>query len=95
MITNIAIIILAAIASCSAQQPLPAVLPLVTIEGTDSGACPAADVIERARNDTKCEIQSILHDNVTHALNRRYSNQPQCPCGGPGQWTRIAHLNNE
>ncbi len=51
--------------------------------------CPAADVIDQARNDTKSAIQSILRDTVVY----RRSIQPQCACGARRQWTRIAHLN--
>ena len=73
---------------CFAQQPLPAVLPQVTVEG-NSGACPAADEIDQAKANVKTEIRSALNETVVPQLNRR----SQCPCGGPGDWTRIAHLN--
>ena len=43
--------------------------------------------------DLKTKIQSILHDTGIPELNRRYSSQPACPCGGSGDWTRMAYLN--
>ena len=82
----LAIFLLLFITSCSAQQLLPVVLPH---DRTNGATCSAADVIDREIAD----IQSILRDTVVPELNRRYSNQPPCPCGGPGQWTRIAYLN--
>ena len=93
MYTIVSILLCIFIMSCCAQQPLPAVLPQTTIEGTSNGECPATNVIEQERNNTKSAIRSMLHDTVVPELNRRYSNQPQCPCGGPGRWTKIAYLN--
>ena len=91
---NIVIFTVCIITGCFAQQqgPLPTVLSQVAIEGSDSGACPAESVIQQERNKTGAAIQSILH-NVVHDLNRHYCNQPECPCGGSGHWTRIAYLD--
>ena len=76
------IIILAAIACCFAQQPLPAVLPQVIIEGTDHGGCSANGATKQAINATKFKIRSII------------SSRTQCPCGdGSGEWTRIAYFD--
>ncbi len=64
-------------------------MPEVIIEEIDSGACPVANTIEQARNDTKSAIKSILRDTVVHQLNIRQL----CSCGGTGDWSRIAHIN--
>ena len=93
MYTAFAITVFAAVTTCFAQQPVPAVLPQVIIEETISGVCPAVDVVVQVNNATKTEIRSILSDIIVPELDRRSYNQPQCPCGGPGQWSRIAHLN--
>ena len=68
------------------QDPLPVQLPQVAIEGGNDGTCPSAEV---AANSTKEEIRSILRDTVVPLL----SDRTRCPCGGPGLWRRIVHLN--
>ena len=85
MLSPLSIVLLFLAHSGIAQQQdsLPVQLPQVDIEG---GTCPSAEVTEQARNSTKEEIRSILSDTVVPILGR-------CPCGGPGQWCRIAHLN--
>ena len=55
--------------------------------------CPAAEVMELARSECSSLIQSVLHDYVVPELSRRSSSLNQCPCGGPGEWRKIAHLN--
>ena len=70
----------------------PQVLPQVVIEGS-SEACPAVSEISHARNTSKAAIQAILRDTVVPELNRRDFNLPQCACGGPGDWTRMAYVN--
>ncbi len=82
-----AVVIIAVGSSCFAQQPLPAVVPPVTVEGTGSGVCPAAQEIGQARNSTKSAIRLALRDTVIPNLDRS-----SCRCGG-SEWTRIAHLN--
>ena len=72
------------------QDSLPARLPQVEIDGRDVGTCPSAEVTEQARNGNKEEIHSILRDTVVPILDPIIG---RCPCGGPGQWRRIAHLN--
>ena len=89
-----AVITISIATSCSlGQRTLPAVLPHTTIEETNSGTCPVANVVNEVRNDTVAEIQSILHASVVPELNRRFSGLPQCHCSGAGRWTRIAYLN--
>ncbi len=77
--------------SCLAQQGnfLPARPPSVTLEGASVGACPSSEVTAAARNSQREEIQSILRDTVTPALDI----QQQCPCSGPENRRRIAHLD--
>ena len=71
------------------QDSLPVNIPLVTIEGRNAETCPSAAVTEQALNSTKETIRSILHDAVVPSLD----NPSTCPCGGPGLWRRIAHLD--
>ena len=66
------------------QDSLPANIPQATIEGRNAGTCPSAAVTEQAINSTKETIRYILRDTVVHST---------CPCGGPGLWRRIAHLD--
>ena len=66
------------------QDSLPANIPQVTIEGRNAGTCPSAAVTEQALNSTKETISSILSETVVPST---------CPCGGPGLWHRIAHLD--
>ena len=74
------------------QGSLPAQLPQVDIEGIkfNDETCPPAEMTEQARNSTKEEIRSILRDTVVPTLDGITG---RCPCGGPGLWRRIAHLN--
>ena len=76
-----------------AQQQLPVQLPQVDIEGRIDGICPSAEVTERALNSTKEGIRSILRDTVIPIVDSTTTINARCPCGGPGQWRRIAHLN--
>ena len=78
---SIALLFLAHSVIAQQRDSLPVQLPQVDIEGRNDGSCPSAEVTEQARNNTGEEIRSILHDTV------------RCPCGGPGLWRRIAHLN--
>ena len=71
------------------QDSLPVRLPQVAIEGRNDGTCPSAEATEQAQNSTKEEICSILRETVVPILSIR----GRCPCGGPGVWRRIAHLN--
>ena len=71
------------------QDSLPATVPQVTIEGRNAGTCPSAAVTEQVINSTKETTRSILRDTVVPSLDISSS----CPCGGPGLWRRIAHLN--
>ena len=92
--TSIVLLFLAHSGIAQQQDSLPVQLPQVDIEGRNDGACPSAEVTEQARNSTKEEICSILHDTVVPILDSTSSIQDgRCPCGGPGQWRRIAHLN--
>ena len=89
---TILVAIVAFVAATGCFHQLPAVYSQV-ITARRSEACLAADVIDQVHADMKTEVQSILHDTVVPELIGRYSNQPQCPCGGLGDWTRIAYLN--
>ena len=92
--TSIVLLFLAHSSIAQQQDSLPVQLPQVDIEGRNDGTCPSAEVTEQARNSTKEEIRSILRDTVVPILNSTSSIQDgRCPCGGPGQWRRIAHLN--
>ena len=71
---------------CLSQQQnlLPRTFPAVTSQGHD-GECPLAE--ERAA------IREQITEQVLSLLNISSESQPPCACGGPGQWTRIAHLD--
>ena len=63
----------------SAQQALqfPAVITTPV-----NGTCPSAAMREATRQSIQEQVESILAPS-----------QPPCPCGSPGPWTRIVHLN--
>ena len=77
---------------CVAQQQgaLPALIPPVTFRGENSGTCPSAEDLDSLRNKTNTAIQSALDETVIPVLNPAGLS---CPCGGAGEWRRIAHLN--
>ena len=73
----------------SAQEnSLPLTLRSVTSHGPN-GTCPTAEQRAAIRENINQQVLSLLNSEVIPALQSR----PQCPCGGPGQWTRIAHLD--
>lgn len=68
----------------SQQQEFPIRVPGEAIEGQPQGVCPAQIYLEAAKsNFTK---------RFTDAL-RNTANFVSCPCGGQGQWNRIAYLD--
>ena len=91
MLASICVVLLFLAQSGTAQEQdyLPAKIPQVTIEGRNAGTCPSAAVTEQAINSTKETIRSILRYTVVPFLD----NPSTCPCGGPGLWRRIAHLD--
>ena len=70
--------------TASAQLPSPPHQSAVAIDGVGGGVCPSEQVL--------AEKQAELHGELIGVLSRTFTS-PQCPCGGPGQWTRIAHLD--
>lgn len=84
------VLLLFGVSLAQQQDILPAKLPPASVSGENSGTCPSAEVLDRLRNETKGAITSILQDNVIPLLERR---SPPCPCGGPGPWRRVAHLD--
>ena len=62
----------------------PAKLPQVVMEGGNATSCPSVEMSKQSRNRTMEMIRSLLSDEVA---------PPTCPCGGPGLWHRIAHLD--
>ena len=78
--------VLVSVASCAAQS-LPVQLPY-TVSSTN-GACSSAMTREAIHLSIRAQVSSLLRDEVVPALD----NRPPCACGGPGEWTRIAHLN--
>ena len=67
---------------CYISQILPATINSVTTPGIH-GACLSEE--ERA------VIRDDIHQQALSTLSSVYL--PPCACGGPGLWTRIAHLN--
>ena len=70
-------------ACCLSQQQnaLPQTLPPVISQGHD-GVCPSAEESAAITEEIFEQVEAFVS-----------SHQLPCPCGGPGQWTRIAHLN--
>ena len=68
------------ISSCHAQ--ISNIFPAVITSGAN-GSCPTA------------EMQKAIHDGILADVKSRLleSTSTPCPCGGPGLWRRIAHLN--
>ena len=81
------IIVASSLQLCVAEQDttLPYILPArVTRQGQQQGTCPAQVDLELARNSSREDVVSLVRGRV---------NPITCPCGGLGQWTRIAYLN--
>ena len=76
-------LIFLSIISCSAKwnDSLPLEVPAVTATPVN-GTCPSAAMREATHQSIQEQVESLLAPS-----------QPPCPCGGPGQWTRIAYLN--
>ncbi len=65
----------------------PAILaPVVLQERKTVGSCPSDELFSNGRETLQEDIDHTLHSSLIAA-------GVFCPCGGPGQWTRIAHLN--
>ena len=67
----------------SAQQSTPLPLELSPVAAT---SCP---VLATLLQDNQAQVRSLLRDRVVPSL----LSHPPCACGGPGDWTRIAHLD--
>ncbi len=63
-------------------------LPL-QISPVISASCPSATMRGAIRQGIQNQVRSLLRDEVVPSIRSR----PSCPCGGPGEWRRIAHLN--
>ena len=61
----------------------------VIIRNVSDGICPSTEVTNAAHNEVLQDVRALLQNTVIPALNLRSS----CPCGGRGDWTRIAFLN--
>ena len=92
-IIGIALLFLVHSGIAQQQGSLPVQLPQVDIEGRNDGTCPSAEVREQARKNTEEEIHAILRDTVVPILDPISTLTGRCPCGGPGPWRKIAHLN--
>ena len=73
-------VLLAILTRCFFTDNAPQVFPAVVHE-----VCSSAE--ERAA------IREQVTEQLLSLLNISSESQPPCACGGPGQWTRIAHLN--
>ena len=72
----------------SQQQQLPVTIHSVRSPGPDE-TCPTAQERAIIRENISQQVRNLLDSDVILALQSR----PPCACGGPGQWTRIAHLD--
>ncbi len=85
-----AVQILLLIASCLAHQNVSLPLQLSAVKTSSvNGTCPSATLRGAIRQNLQNQVSSLLRDRVVPILRSR----PPCACGGPGEWTRIAHLN--
>ena len=93
MMFLLAFFILVNVHCCTSQQnsALPAIVSPAVVDGTASGVCPSAEVMNTLRNTTKQEIKDLLRNTVNPKLD--CINGPPCSCGNRGEWTRIAFLN--
>ena len=67
----------------SFAQPIIKVSSVV-LAGESAGTCPSQEMLNASKRALKEDIANLLQANsVFH----------NCPCGGPGQWTKIAHLS--
>ena len=74
-----------ALVSCNfaeLKSSLPVSVPAVVVE---DGKCPSV----QARDGLQRQVDSLLQNTVNPALDLRAS----CPCGGRGDWARIAFLD--
>ncbi len=77
-------------AACSVMQNAFRPLQLAAvIAKSANGTCPSAAMRGEIHRDIQDQVESLLRDEVIPSLRSR----PPCACGGPGEWTRIAHLN--
>lgn len=83
---NLAALSVAFICSlCACPQQGRAIrIPVEAIERQQPGVCPAEVRLDEARRNTTQAYMSAL---------RGSANSFTCPCGGTGQWSRIAHLD--
>ena len=72
----------------SQQQQLPVTKHSVRSQGPD-GTCPTAQERAVIRENISQQVRNLLDSDVIPVLQGR----PPCACGGPGEWTRIAHLD--
>ncbi len=61
----------------------PARVSTVVLTSETVGTCPSQQLLNDSKENLKENITDILQDTPIG----------YCPCGGPGAWTRIAHLN--
>ena len=61
----------------------PARVATVVLPGETVKTCPSQEILNVSKEVLKKDIAHILQPSVVG----------NCPCGGPGEWTRIAHLN--
>ncbi len=75
---------------CLAHQNASVTQQLAAVKTTSvNGTCPSATMRGAIRQNLQNQVSSLLRDRVVPSLRSR----PPCACGGPGEWTRIAHLN--
>ena len=84
-----------AVTCCLSQESSNSSLPLQVSAVTSQGGNGACSSIEMNADAIQEEVLSLLNSTVIPKLQSRPTrvSLPSCACGGPGLWTRIAHLD--
>ena len=80
---SVLVFLLTVLACCFGQK----IIPQTVISQGHDGVCPSAEESAAIREQISKQVLSLLN------ISSESPDQPPCPCGGPGQWTRIAHLD--
>ena len=84
---SIFLVLLACVSFCAAQQSsiFPVNITQAVVRGQNAGSCPGQQMLDSQNTATRGEIERIVRDTVAPVIN--------CPCGGPGRWTKVGDLD--